>query len=127
MIPARDRRIKKRLIPELEADAIEYQRILDDMVQNSGPLIPDPNWLMTEGTSQASESYDRGKALGFAQSDAGFTKVSKMKDLMQGWIGESNRATEADISRYYRFLQPEKLGLRQPCQARQIHRRARSS
>jgi len=100
-------------VPELEADRAEYQRILDDMVQNSGPLIPDPNWLITADTSQPAESYDRKQAFDFALSTQHYlTKVSKMKALMAAWVGGSGRPTQAAVSKYYRFLQHcDALGL----------------
>ena len=105
MIPQKDRKIKKRATPELSADQSEYQLLLDDMIQNSGLLIPDPNWLMTEDTSRPAETYDQTEALKFAASNAAFTKASKMKDLMHAWVGSSNRPTQMEISRYFRFLQ----------------------
>jgi len=105
MIPQANRRIKKHSVPELEADLTEYQHFLDDMVQYSGPLIPDPNWLMTEDSSQPAESYDPVKAYEFALSNAAFIKVSTLKALMHAWVGGAERPTDADISKYYRFLQ----------------------
>jgi len=100
-------------VPEIEADRTEYRRLLDDMVQNGGPLVPDPNWLMTEDTSQPAESYDKKKALEFALSTRHYlTRVSKMKALMAAWVGGSERPTQAAISRYYRFLRHcDALGL----------------
>jgi hypothetical protein len=105
LIPQADRRIKKHPVPELEANSVEYRQILDDMVRNSGLLIPDPNWLMTEDTSQTAESYDPARALDFALSHSAFAKISRMPELMKAWIGEFKRPTRARISEYYRFLQ----------------------
>jgi hypothetical protein len=106
MVPQLDRRIKRRSVPELEADRTEYQRILDDMVQNGGPLIPDPNWLITDDESQPAESYDKQKAFEVALSTQHYlTKVSKMTALMAAWVGGSQRPTQAAVAKYYRFLQ----------------------
>ena len=113
MDPQPDRRIKRHAVPDLEANREEYQRILDDLVQNSGPLIPDPNWLTTEDTSQPAESYDKDKALEFAVSAEHYEKkVSHMQALMVAWVGGAERPTPAAITRYYRFLQHcDALGL----------------
>src|ERR1039457_2200628 len=105
LVPQSDRRIKRSAVPELEADLTEYQHFLDDMVQNSGQLIPDPNWLRTEDTSRPADSYDKEDALEFAQSAQSFARVSKMKALMVAWVGGSERPTLAAISKYRRFLQ----------------------
>jgi hypothetical protein len=86
------------------------------MVQNSGPLIPDPNWLATEDTSLLAESYDRAKALDFARSEQHYlAKISRMGLLMHAWVGGTERPTEAAISKYYRFLKHcDALALWQP-------------
>lgn len=106
MIPTNDRRIKRRPVPELEAVRTEYEPILDDMVRNSGPLIPDPNWLGAEDTSKPAESYDKQKALDFALSDQHYlTRVSKMAQLMHAWIGGTDLPSQATVSNYRHFLE----------------------
>lgn len=113
MIPLSDRRIKRRTIPDLQADEAEYRVILDDMVRNGGRLIPDPNWLRTEDTSQRAESYDREEALAFSLSQRHFrAKVHRMENLMVAWVGGTELPSEHVISKYYHFLQHcDALGL----------------
>jgi hypothetical protein len=105
VIPVRDRRIKKSLVPDLVANQAEYQVILEDMVQNSGFLIPDPNWLGTEDRSKPAESYDKGKALEFALSEDHYlTKVRGMERLMRAWVGGAEPPSRAEVSEYYHFV-----------------------
>jgi hypothetical protein len=105
MIPQAERRIKRRSVPELGADQNEYSRILDDMVENSGPLIPDPNWLRGDDVSKAAETYNRDEALHVALSEEAYrSKFSKMKELMKAWIGTMEPPNQGAISRYCRLL-----------------------
>jgi putative sugar O-methyltransferase len=106
MTIGKNKKIRKHLVPELEADQHDYQRLLKDMVENAGPLIPDPNWLVTDDRSQGPETYDKQQALTVALSDEHYSrKVSKMMQLMKAWVGGAERATKADIKKYYRFLE----------------------
>ena len=45
MVPQDNKRIKRRLVPELEADYEEYRRIVEDMVHNGAiedtKMLPD--------------------------------------------------------------------------------------
>jgi SAM-dependent methyltransferase len=117
VIPQENKRIKRRSVPELEADHKEYLRIVEDMVHNAGPLIPDPNWLIADDYSRAPDVYDKRKALDFALSEEGYReKFSHMKALMKAWIGETaGRPSQAVISKYRRFsAHSDPLGLWQP-------------
>jgi hypothetical protein len=106
MIPRTDRRIKKRIVPDLSPDRTEYDVLLEDMIRNGGMLIPDPNWLMTEDVSQPAASYDKSKALDFAQSEDHYRcKVSSIASLMNAWVGSAGPPTHTAISRYRRFLE----------------------
>jgi hypothetical protein len=92
MIPQTDRRVRKHAIPELKADPAEYRRLLEDLIQSSGSLIPDPNWLAVEEVSQPAETYDKGKALERAVSRQHYLdRISKMESLMFSWVGGSER------------------------------------
>ena len=105
MTPLANRRIKRRPVPDLQADRATYQLILEDMVRNGGPLVPDPNWLRTEDTSKAPENYDRGAALEFALSEEHYrTKVASMRNLMRAWTGGAQRPSPRTISKYCQFL-----------------------
>ena|SRR5215469_3848522 len=106
MIPRTDRRIKKRVVPDLNADRTEYDVLLEDMIRNGGMLIPDPNWLMTEDVSQPAENYDKSKALDFARSEDHYRrKVSTSASLMNAWVGSAAPPTRTAISKYRRFLE----------------------
>jgi hypothetical protein len=106
MVPQDNKRIKRKLVPELEADHGEYFHIVRDMADNGGSLICDPNWLIAADHSNAADSYDRGRALEFALSEAGYReRFSKMHALMKAWIGNTECAPQAVISKYRRFLQ----------------------
>lgn len=105
MIPQTDRRVRKHAIPELKADPAEYRRLLEDLIQSSGSLIPDPNWLAVEEVSQPAETYDKGKALERAVSRQYYLdRISKMESLMFSWVGGSERPSQTAISKYHRFL-----------------------
>ena len=116
MVPQDNKRIKRRLVPELEADYKEYRRIVEDMVHNGGPLISDPNWLRADDRSEASDRYDKRKALEFALSEEGYReRFSKMKTLMRAWVGGTESPSQAVISKYRCFLEHcDSLGLWQP-------------
>jgi putative sugar O-methyltransferase len=116
MDPQDNKRIKKRLVPELEADHKDYLRLVEDMVHNGGGLISDPNWLRGDDRSEAPNTYDKKKAFEFAISQEGYQeKFSKMKALMKAWIGGTERPSRAAISKYRRFLErSDPLGLWQP-------------
>jgi hypothetical protein len=116
MVPQDNKRIKRRLVPELEADYQEYHRIVEDMVHNGGSLISDPNWLRADDRSETPDSYDKRKALEFALSEEGYReRFSKMKTLMKAWIGETERPSQAAILKYRHFLDHcDSLGLWQP-------------
>jgi hypothetical protein len=116
MVPKANKRIKKRLVPELKADYKDYLRLVEDMVHNGGPLISDPNWLRADDRSEAPDTYDKKKALEFALSQEAFQeKFSKMKALMKAWIGGTERPSRGAISKYRRFLErSDPLGLWQP-------------
>ena len=103
-------------MPELEADLAEYQVLLDDMIRNGGLLTPDPNWLITEDTSQHPDSYDKQEAVAFAQSQEHYLgRVSEMKKLMTAWVGRAEIPTRATVSDYHRFLRDgDPLGLWPP-------------
>lgn len=112
MTPQGDKRIKRQPVPELQADLAEYRRYLDDMVQNSGDLIPDPSWLATDHVSVS--GLDKSKTLERALNEQHFrANVGYMKELMTAWIGDgAKQLTDETISRYYRFLQHcDALGL----------------
>jgi len=116
MLPQGNTRIKKRLVPELEADHKEYLRLVEDMVRNGRDLISDPNWLRGDDRSDAPETYDKEKALEFALSQEGYQeKFSKMKALMKAWIGGTEPPSRTTILKYRRFLErSDSLGLWQP-------------
>ena len=116
MLPQGNKRIKKRLVPELEADQKEYLRLVEDMVRNGRDLISDPNWLRGDDRSGTPDSYDKEKALEFALSQEGYQeKFSKMKALMKAWIGGTEPPSRATILKYRRFLErSDSLGLWQP-------------
>src|SRR5271157_4312990 len=116
MVPQDNKKIKKRLVPELEADYNGYLRVVEDMVQNGGKLISDPNWLMADDRSYAPDAYDKGKALAFAVSERGYReRFSKMKILMKAWIGGTDHPSRAALSKYRRFMEHnDPLGLWQP-------------
>lgn len=116
MLAQGNKRIKKRLVPELEANQKEYLRLVEDMVHNGGDLISDPNWLRGDDRSGAPDSYDKEKALEFALSQEGYQeKFSKMKALMKAWIGGTEPPSRATILKYRRFLErSDSLGLWQP-------------
>jgi len=113
MIPQGNKRIKRRVMPELEADYNEYRRIVEDMVQNGGSLVSDPNWLIAADYSNPPDTYDKTKALQFALSEEGYReRFSKMKSLMKAWIGGIENPSEAVLSMYRRFLEhTDQLGL----------------
>ena len=112
MVPQCNRRIKTRLAPELEADQKEYFRIVEDMLENGGSLIPDPNWLIGDDTSKPADTYDKDKALDVARSEEAYqARFSRMKALMFAWVG-TLRPTQGKISKYRRFLEDnDPLGL----------------
>ncbi len=116
MVPQDNKRIKRRLVPELEADYKEYRRIVEDMVHNGASLISDPNWLRADDHSEAPDSYDKRKALEFALSEEGYQeRFSKMKTLMKAWVGGTEGPSQVAISKYRRFLEHcDSLGLWQP-------------
>jgi len=69
-------------VPGLEADYKEYCRIVEYMVHNGASLICDPNWLRADDRSEAQDSYDKRKALQFAEEFGGSESKSadgKMK------------------------------------------------
>lgn len=106
MIPQDNKLIKRKLLPEFEADQKEYRNILDDMLQNGGSLIPDPNWLIADESSKAADTYDKKEAMETALSEEQFKKkFSKMKALMTAWIGGTKTAAEFSISKYFHFLE----------------------
>jgi len=106
MIPQADKRIKRRPIPELAADQDEYCRIVQDMVANGGSLISDPNWLVGDDRSDVPSAYDREAALHFALSEEAFLqRFSKMKPLMNAWVGGARVPTPTAISKYRHFLE----------------------
>ena len=113
MIPQGNKQIKCVLVPELEADDEDYFRIMEDMVQNGGDLVPDPNWLVpfeSEGVSG-----DKEKGLKFALSEEGYRRrFSKMTSLMPAWIGSTNDELHSPdtLPKYCRFLEHgDPLGL----------------
>jgi hypothetical protein len=100
----KNRKIKMKSVPELKADPKEYGRILQDMVENAGSLIPDPNWLIAEGASQPADTYDKEKALKIAKSEDAFQdRYSKMMDIMPAWIGSAGRPSAVTLDKYRRF------------------------
>ena len=104
MLSQGNKRIKKRLVPELEADQKEYLRLVEDMVRNGRDLISDPNWLRGDDRSGAPDSYDKEKALEFALSQEGYQeKFSKMKALMKAWIGGTEPPSRATILKVSSF------------------------
>jgi hypothetical protein len=105
VVPQLNKRIKRRPVPELEADPDKYVRIVKDMVDNAGSLISDPNWLVADDYSTPPDSYDAAKALYFAQSEAGYRqRFSKMQNMMKAWVGGTERPSETVISKYHHFL-----------------------
>jgi SAM-dependent methyltransferase len=116
MVPQDNKRIKKTIVPELDADYEGYLRVVEDMVHNGGPLIPDPNWLIVDDHSYAPDAYDIGEAMAFAVSEKGYReRFSKMKALMKAWIGGTERPSRAVLSKYRRFMDHnDPLGLWQP-------------
>jgi SAM-dependent methyltransferase len=113
VVPQGNRRIKRISVPELEADNEDYFRIVEDMVQNSGALMPDPNWLVpfeSEGVSG-----DKEKGLEFARSEEGYRKrFSRMTGLMPAWIGATSDELQSPdtLPKYRRFLEyNDPLGL----------------
>lgn len=115
MIPGCNRRVKRRAVPNLEAVYSEYQVIVADMLENSGPLIPDPNWLVADDVSKSADSYDKEEAAqAVASEDHYADKVSKMNRLMAAWVGTTGavRPTENAIADHFNFVRNcDPLGL----------------
>lgn len=116
MVPQGNKRIRTRIVPELEANRGEYLRLCEDMVQHGGALIADPNWLFADDYSRDPGTYDKRKAMEFALSEKGFSeKFSKMTALMKSWIGCAQPLSQAYIAQYRRFLaQSDVLRLWEP-------------
>jgi hypothetical protein len=98
--------IKRRRVPDLQADRAVYRKILEDMVAHAGALIPDPNWLRADDISARPGTYDQRAALQTALSDHHFaSKIAQMNQLMHAWVGGSDVPTTATIQRYLRFME----------------------
>jgi hypothetical protein len=107
MIPGDNRRVKRRAVPNLEGVYSEYRAIVADMLQNSGPLIPDPNWLVADDESKSAESYDKEQAVqAVASEDHYADKVSEMNRMMAAWVGAKGavRPTEHAVIDHFNFL-----------------------
>ena len=87
MVPQDDRRIKKKPVPELEADREGYIHLLEDMRQNAGPLIADPNWLMADDVSRPANTYDKGEALKIALPAQAEGLASELVAAVEGQAG----------------------------------------
>lgn len=107
MIPQNTNKQLKRVhVPSILADKNEYYRIFEDMLKNSGTLIPDPNWLEIENTSRSAETYNKDQALKLATSDAAFeNRYSQSEALLKAWIGNVNLVDKSSIASYGKFVQ----------------------
>ena len=113
MIPQADRRIKRVSIPEIEGNYSDYLRIVEDMRDNAGHLLPDPNWLLADDVSHAPETYDKEVALASVGSKTKYSqRFSKMSTLLAPWIGNDIPATPLMVGSYAKFLEScDVLGL----------------
>jgi SAM-dependent methyltransferase len=115
MVPEDNKRMKRILVHELDADHKSYARVVEDMVRNGGMLIPDPNWLVpfkdeeaSVDTMQGVAGADKTKGIEFALSGEGYRKqFSKMTNLMPAWIGATADELQCPdtISKYRRFME----------------------
>ena len=104
MIPTPNKFIKTHPIPTLTADEAEYNLLLTDMIFHAGPLLPCPNWLMTEDVSADATTYDPNKALEYACSKESFSKIQQFLNLMSAWVGGGQPPSEIEINKYSAFL-----------------------
>jgi hypothetical protein len=104
LIPQANRRIKRVRVPELEADRGEYSNYVNDMLENGGQLIPDPNWLNLDASSRDAASYDARNVLAQVITERHFQeRAASMKSLMWAWVGGAE-ADAITFSKYRRFL-----------------------
>jgi SAM-dependent methyltransferase len=105
MHPQKNKRIKRLHVQSFAADRKEYCHVLEDMLRNSGDLIPDPNWLELGDVSRPADTYDKNKALQIAMSEEAFNKqCSQLDSLLKAWIGSADLVDERSLLSWRPFI-----------------------